>query len=96
MLGRHSHYDFPVLQFGKLSLARWERAREIEFQAFDPGSPAAGWVSYEATILQAPSNSIVLLPPNAGFNIGWLKIRSGTKSLPVKQSADRQFAIMFG
>ena len=38
MVGRHSHYDFPVLQFGKLSLAPWERAREIEFQAFGPGS----------------------------------------------------------
>ena len=39
MGGRNSHYDFPVLQFGKLALAPWERAREIEFQAFGPGSP---------------------------------------------------------
>ena len=36
MLGRHSHYDFPVLQFGKLSLAPWERAREIGFQSIWP------------------------------------------------------------
>jgi len=54
------------------------------------------WVSYPATILQTVPNSILLLPPDAGLNIGWLKIRSGTKAQPVKQSADRQFTIVCG
>jgi hypothetical protein len=29
MMGRHSHYDFPVLQFGKLSLAPGSAVRGV-------------------------------------------------------------------
>lgn len=59
-------------------------------------SVEGGWVPYEATVLDAPANGILLLPPEAGFNVGWLKLRSGTRALPVKQSAARQFAIVVG
>jgi hypothetical protein len=31
-----------------------------------------------------------------GSNLGWFKIRSGTRSQPVNQAANRTFAIVFG
>ncbi len=54
------------------------------------------WVPYVAIIPQVIPNTSLLLPPDAGANIGWLKIRSGTRSQPVNQEADRTFAIVFG
>ena len=53
------------------------------------------WVSYEVSVPSVVPNSIVLLPPDMGASLGWLKIRSGTKSQPVNQTADRTFALMF-
>jgi hypothetical protein len=35
------------------------------------------------------------MPPIAEFSIGWLRLRSGTRSAPVKQAANRKFAIVF-
>lgn len=53
------------------------------------------WTPYEVNVPFVVPNSILLLPPGAGANIGWLKIRSGTGSKPVNQAADRTFAIVF-
>jgi hypothetical protein len=54
------------------------------------------WVSYETGIASVIPGSILLLPPGAGDHIGWLKLRSGTRSRPVAQEADRVFQIVFG
>jgi hypothetical protein len=59
-------------------------------------TPEGGWVPYEVAIMSVVPNSILFLPPDAGFNLGWLKIRSGTRSQPVNQAANRTFAIVFG
>jgi hypothetical protein len=58
-------------------------------------TPAGGWVTYEASITSAPPGSIVLLPPDVGINVEWIKLRSGTRQAPVAQDGDRTFAIVF-
>ena len=58
---------------------------------------AGPWFPYEVTVAQVTPNSMLLLPiDNMGANIGWLKIRSGTKSQPVNQAADRTFVLGVG
>ena len=39
-------------------------------------------------------NRSLFLPSGVGANVGWLKIRSGTRALPVTQEADRTFALV--
>ena len=36
-------------------------------------TPEGGWVPYEVAIMSVVPNSILFLPPDAGFNLGWLK-----------------------
>jgi hypothetical protein len=52
------------------------------------------WSSYETGLRVVTPNSVVLLPPATGVDLGWVKIRSGTKTAPVKQSADRTFRLL--
>ena len=54
------------------------------------------WQPYATGLQSVTPNSIVLLPSDAGLNLGQLKLRSGTRSQPINQAADRTFAIMFG
>jgi hypothetical protein len=35
------------------------------------------------------------LPPDTGFSVGWLKVRSGTSTQPVNQAATRKFTFVF-
>jgi hypothetical protein len=58
-------------------------------------SVEGGWVTYEATVMNPAPGSIILLPPGAGADVGWIKLRSGTKQTPVVQEGDREFAIVF-
>jgi hypothetical protein len=51
-------------------------------------------VSYEVGIKTVIPNSLLLLPVDAGANINWLRFRSGTRSVPVEQSADRVFKLV--
>jgi hypothetical protein len=53
------------------------------------------YAPYETGVQSVVANSILSMPSDMGASIGWLKIRSGTKSKPVVQTADRVFAIMF-
>ena len=55
-----------------------------------------GWFPYPVSVLQVIPNSVLLLPPDSGTNLGWLRIRSGTYTVPVNQKADRTFAIVVG
>jgi hypothetical protein len=51
--------------------------------------------SYEVGFRTVAPGSSVLLPADAGANMGWLRLRSGTRTQPVKQSADREFVVLF-
>ncbi len=59
-------------------------------------TPDGMWSSYPTGILSVAPNSIVLLPPDTGTNLGWLQLRSGLRSKPVNQQANRTFALVFG
>jgi hypothetical protein len=52
------------------------------------------WSSYETGLRVVTPNSVVLLPPATGVDLGWVKIRSGTRTAPVAQSDDRTFRLM--
>jgi hypothetical protein len=52
------------------------------------------WEPYEAGVRVVTPGSVLLLPPTAGANLAWLRIRSGTRAAPVKQSGDRTFRLM--
>ena len=54
------------------------------------------WTAFETGISKVVPNSVLLLPPGAGVNVPWLKLRSGTSSKPINQSADRTFMVVFG
>ena len=43
------------------------------------------WQPYETGIMSVIPNSILLLPSDAGLNVSWLKLRSGTRSQPINQ-----------
>jgi hypothetical protein len=54
---------------------------------------AGPWFPYEVSTQVIP-NSMLLLPlDNMGAHIGWLKIRSGLRSNPINQTADRTFLV---
>ena len=57
-------------------------------------TPEGMWAPYPTGLLSVVPNNIVLLPPAAGFNVGWLQLRSGTRSRPINQTADRTFALV--
>ena len=52
------------------------------------------FVSYETIVPVVEPGSIVAIPSDMGDNISAIKFRSGTKSLPVPQAADRVFQIV--
>jgi hypothetical protein len=52
------------------------------------------WTSYEVAVMSVPAGSSLLLPVDAGLNVGWLKIRSGARAQPVNQAADRAFTVV--
>ena len=54
------------------------------------------WTAFETGISKVIPNSILLLPADVDVNVPWLKLRSGTRSQPFNQSADRTFTIVFG
>jgi hypothetical protein len=53
------------------------------------------WEPFETGLRVVPLGSTVLLPATAESNLGWLRLRSGTRTSPVEQSADREFSVLF-
>ena len=53
-----------------------------------------GFAPFEVTVPVIPGSAL-LLPPDVGFIIGWLKVRSGTRTKPVNQAATRKFTLVF-
>ena len=60
------------------------------------GDSASVCQAYETGIQTIFPNTTVLLPATAGLNVPWLKLRSGTRSRPINQAADRTFTMVFG
>ena len=54
-----------------------------------------GFAPFEVT-LPVVTGSSLLMPPDTGFNnVGWLKLRSGTRHKPVNQADKRTFTLVF-
>ena len=52
------------------------------------------FVPYEVVVPTVEPGSIVVMPPDTGAMISFIRFRSGTKSQPIVQSADRKFQIV--
>jgi hypothetical protein len=52
-----------------------------------------GLDGYEVTFTNVVPGSAVVVPEETGRAIGWLKLRSGTRTDPEAQSATRVFAV---
>lgn len=50
--------------------------------------------TYEVTVPVVTPGSVVAFPPSTGATVNWIKIRSGTQAVPVKQKADRTFQLV--
>jgi hypothetical protein len=49
------------------------------------------FVPYEAIVPVVHPGVILVMPPNSGHQIFWIRFRSGTSNLPVNQSEERKF-----
>jgi hypothetical protein len=52
------------------------------------------WIPYEVVVPQIAPGSILSLPSGMGTSLGFLKIRSGTRSHPIAQAANRVFTLV--
>lgn len=50
--------------------------------------------AYEVTIPTVTPGAIVALPPQTGFQVAWMKVRSGVHAAPVIQTQDRTFRVV--
>jgi hypothetical protein len=56
-------------------------------------SATGSFVAYETTVATVRPGTVLAMPVNTGDLMAWVKIRSGTSVLPVKQEADRVFSL---
>ena len=52
------------------------------------------FVSFEVVVPMVEPGSIIVMPPDTGNMISFIRFRSGTKSQPIVQEADRHFQIV--
>jgi len=52
------------------------------------------FLPYEVTVPALPDGVILSMPPESGERIFWIRIRSGTRAVPVVQSHERTFQIV--
>jgi hypothetical protein len=53
-----------------------------------------GWSAYEVVLNAVPPGASILLPDSTGIDVGWVRLRSGTRTRPVAQSGDRTFTLV--
>jgi hypothetical protein len=46
---------------------------------------------YEAMLPTVMPGSVVNMPPGTGVGVGWIRLRSGIRTVPMVQEADRSF-----
>jgi hypothetical protein len=49
------------------------------------------FATFEAEAPRPVPGAVITLPPNLGTGVSFVRVRSGTRSLPVIQTADRSF-----
>jgi hypothetical protein len=52
---------------------------------------AGSLAGHEVTVPVVRPDSVLAFPPGTGVAVNWIKVRSGTAAVPVKQAADRIF-----
>ena len=52
------------------------------------------WTTFEVTLSPVVPGTSLLLPTAGATNVGWLKLRSGTRLQPINQEADRTFTLV--
>jgi hypothetical protein len=50
--------------------------------------------SYEVALPRIAINGVVTLPPGLGGDVSYVKVRSGTATLPILQEFDREFQLV--
>jgi hypothetical protein len=81
----------------------WDRAA-LSFQLSPDGAKFNDlyWVQltggkflpFEAVVDPLPDGAVLVMPPQSGLKIFWIRFRSGTKAVPVVQSNERMFQII--
>jgi hypothetical protein len=59
---------------------------------FHVSSPS--YFSYEVEVARPPLGAAIMLPPGMGTSVPFMRVRSGTRGLPVVQEADRPFVFL--
>ena len=52
------------------------------------------FLPYEVVVDPLPDGAVLVMPPQTGLKIFWIRFRSGTKATPVIQPKDRVFNII--
>jgi hypothetical protein len=60
---------------------------------FHVSSPS--YFSYEVEVARPPLGAAIMLPASMGTTVPFMRVRSGTRGLPVVQEADRAFSFIF-
>jgi hypothetical protein len=71
----------------------WHDLYNVTIPGNLPG-PANAYHTFLAVVAKPHPGSLIVLPPNYGNDVTWLKVRSGTAIVPVPQSADRMFSFI--
>jgi hypothetical protein len=61
----------------------------VNFDLFhtDPNT----FATFEVEVPRPVPGAVITMPPNLGRAVSFVRVRSGTRSLPVTQTADRSF-----
>jgi hypothetical protein len=59
----------------------------MKVHACDSEAVTGAFVPYEAVVPSVVPGTILFLRPDTGISIGWIKVRSGTRSTPVALKA---------
>jgi hypothetical protein len=79
----------------------WSSGAPLSFQLAYDGTawcdlfnvtlPGQAYSAFEVVAPNPPVNGTITLPPGLGAGVQYVKVRSGTRNLPVSQEAPREF-----
>ena len=64
------------------------------YDLFSIQAITGGFNPYEAVVPSVPTGATLAMPPATGSRLFWLRFRSGLRSMPVPQEADRMFSVV--
>jgi hypothetical protein len=65
----------------------------LSFQLSPATGPVPPFIPYEAAVPHLPTGAMVTMPPDIGGLISYIRFRSGTRMVPVPQTAVFQIAL---